>query len=575
MSYKHRQKNVCFRALKAKNRKRTSYYSNTAYTFVEYLSELRSRYYCAYIQIMPVNTQSQEYLSKLKQWSTVRDCVEGQLAIQEGGVKYLPRLSGQTQAEYVAYQNRAVFFDGTSRTAEGLHGHIFAKDPVQAGKITNAIRKHLDNVDNAGTNIDEFASNITWDAIQTGFGGILVDHANVPEGLSKAEAEKYGGAFLIWYAAESIIKYRHSFLDGAKKLKLVILREDIEEENPEDEFETIVTEAYRVLAFDNNNRYYQRVFKKNKNKVNSTNEKFIPDEPVYPKMKDGKYFNFIPFYTCPGELPEKSMLLGLAFENIGHYQKTAEYENGLFLTSFATPIAVNMDAPTKKVKKTIKDKDGNEIIKEAIEPITQTMGGGVFKFFCQRNPDGTIAPDVDVKFLEFTGAGIGEILKALNGCLDRMAKLGIQAIGAEKKGVETAEVAKIHRASESGVLGAFARSMSSKITDAGRLMLKWNQIPDELAEAWSYQLNTDYNYSVLATQILAIMHTARQTDEIPRSVWFTALKKHGMVPESMTYDEFIKEIMTDNTRGHGTHGDTDDLDDDNSDTNNNRIGNRA
>ena len=521
---------------------------------------------------MPVNTQSKEYLKKLGQWSTVRDCVEGQLAIQEGGVKYLPRLSGQTQAEYVAYQNRTVFFDGTSRTAEGLHGHIFAKDPVQAGeeKISEEFKNCLEDVDNCGTTLDEFVSSATWDSIQTGWGGILVDHADVPEGLSKAEADEYGGAFLKWYAAESIINWRHTVLDGAKILTLVVLREDIEEENPDDEFVTKITEAYRVLAFDIENRYYQRIFKKGKNGKND----FTPSAPIYPKMNDGKYFNYIPFFTCPGELPEKSMLLGLAFENIGHYQKTAEYENGLFLTSFATPIAVNMEAPTRKVKKTTKDSAGNPITKEEIEPITQTLGGGVFKFFCQKNADGTIASNVDVKFLEFTGAGIGEILKALNGCLDRMAKLGIQAIGAEKKGVETAEVAKIHRASENGVLGAFARSISSKITHAIRLMAKWNQIPEDEAEAWSYQLNTDFNYSELSAQILAIMHTARQTDEIPRSVWFTALKKHGMVPESMTYEDFIKEIMSDNTGGHGTSGD-DDLDDVNSDTNNNRIGSHA
>jgi hypothetical protein len=46
---------------------------------------------------------------------------------------------------------------------------------------------------------------------------------------------------------------------------------------------------------------------------------------------------------------------------------------------------------------------------------------------------------VNVKYLEFTGAGLGQLSQALNACLDRMAKLGIQAIGAEKKGVETAD----------------------------------------------------------------------------------------------------------------------------------------
>jgi len=355
----------------------------------------------------------------------------------------------------------------------------------------------------------------------------------------------------------------------------VVLREDIMEENPDDEFVTNTTEAYRVLAFDESDHYYQRIFTKNKD--NNTKSGFTPGEPIYPKMNDGSFFNYIPFFTCPGEIPEKSMLLGLAFENIGHYQKTAEYENGLFLTSFATPVAENMEQPTSseiiKTGYNIDEQTGKSVPVIIKEKSTQkiTLSPSRFKFFIQREKDGNISPHVNVKFLEFTGAGLSEISKALNSCLDRMAKLGVQAIGAEKKGVETAEVAKIHRASENGVLGAFARSISSKITQAVRLMAKWNQIPEDEAEAWSYQLNTDFNYSELSAHILAIMHTARQTDEIPRSVWFTALKKHGMVPESMTYEDFIKEIMFDNTSGHGTGGDGD-LNNGNSNTNNLRIG---
>jgi hypothetical protein len=85
-------------------------------------------------------------------------------------------------------------------------------------------------------------------------------------------------------------------------------------------------------------------------------------------------------------------------------------------------------------------------------------------------------------------------------------------------------------------------------------MAVWNSIPEEEADAWSYLLNTDFNYTDLSAQILSIMHSARQSDEIPRSVWFAALKKQGMVPESMTLDEFLKEIELDNTGSHGPDG---------------------
>ena len=490
---------------------------------------------------MPVNSPSKLYLEKKPQWDIVRDCVEGQIAIKGGGTKYLPRPEGQSDKDYENYLNRAVFFDGTSRTAEGLHGHIFAKDPVQVGadKISDAFKEHLKNVDASGTSLDEFVSNITWDAMQAPWGGILADHTPVEPGTSLADDE--GFAYLKWYSAESVYRWQYSVIGGAKKFSKVVLREDIEEEKPDDEFETVTNETYRVLSFDEKGLYIQRIYTKS----NEEKGGFVLSETIEPTI-NGERLDYIPFYTCPGEIPEKSMLLGLSFENIGHYQKTADYENGLHYTGVPTPIAENMEAPVTITK----DSKGKEIR----TPQKVPLGGSQFLFFYQQNKDGNTA-DVCVKFLEFTGNGLGQLLQALNGCLDRMAKLGIMAIGSEKKGVETAEVAQIHRASEHGVLGAFCRSMSDKITQAVRLMAVWNGIPEDEANIWAYELPTKYNLEELSAQILAIMHSARQSGEISRSVWFNALKKAGYIPENMTYDDFLKELDADYIGSHGPDGD--------------------
>jgi len=483
---------------------------------------------------MPVNKRHKLYDKYLSRWETVRDCVEGQDAIKNGGTKYLPRPDGQSDKDYKNYKERAVFFDGTSRTAEGLHGNIFAKDPVQVGadKISDAFKGYLRNVDASFTGIDEFASNIAWDAMQAPWGGILVDHPTVEPGTSLADSKS--SAYLKWYAAESVYNWEHSIIGGAKKLSVVVLREDIEEQKPDDEFDTVVKEAYRVLCFDKG-KYIQRIFIKDDKGVNGFTEK----SRIEPRI-GGSPLDFIPFYTCPGEVPEKSMLLGLAYENIGHYQKTADYENGLHYTGCPSPIAENMEQPYND--------------KEKKDPKKITLGGSQFKFFCQKDKDGKIS-DVRVKYLEFSGAGLEQLLKALNTCLDRMAKLGIMAIGSEKKGVETAEVARIHRASEHGVLGAFDRSMSDKITQAVRLMAMWNGIPEDEANSWAYELPTTFNAEEFSAQVLAIMHTARQSGEISRSVWFNALKRAGYIPEGMTFDTFLQELDDDGIDGHGPDGD--------------------
>jgi len=486
---------------------------------------------------MPVNIPCAEYQNKTRQWEVVRDCVEGETAIKGEGLlkraeKYLSRLPGQSDADYAAYKERPKFFDGTSRTAEGLHGNIFAKNPVQSGEISDAFKELLKNVDGSGTVIDQFASNVTWDAMQTAWGCILVDHTTVEEGTSKADSN--ARAYLKWYAAETMIRWRYSVEGGISKLTLVVLREDQEEENPEDEFDVITTEAYRVLSFDEDGYYIQRIFTKDADAPNG----FAESKPIYAQI-NGEKLTVIPCFTCPGEVPEKSMLLGMAFENIGFYQKSADFENGLHFTGCPTPVAINMPQPVDK-------KTG--------EPIPVKLGAGEFLFIY-----GGAGVNADAKFLEFTGQGLGQLRNALNDSLDRMAKLGIQAIGAEKKAAETAEVASIHRSAENGLLGAFARNMSDKITQAVRFMAKWNGISEDEADGWSYNLNDTFDHKDISNQILQIMHTARMSGELPRSAWFAFLKKNGMLPDDIkTLDDFLLELENDASISHGPHGDDDD-----------------
>jgi len=480
---------------------------------------------------MPVNIPCKEYVENTHPWKVVRDCVDGEISIKNAGEIYLSRLPDQSDQDYEAYKARPKFFDGTSRTAEGLHGHIFAKAPVQNGETSEAFKELLKNVDGSGTSIDKFSDNVTWDAMQTNWGGILVDHTSVEEGTSKAESK--ARAYMKWYKAEDVIKWRYSVVNGISKLTLVILREDQEKENPDDEFDTIITEAYRVLSFDEDGDYIQRLFVKDEKADNG----FTENAPIYAKI-DGENLKEIPFFTCPGEIPEKSMLLGMAFVNIGHYQKSADYENALHFTGCPTPIAVNMQQPLDKNK----------------NPIKIRLGSACFQFFY-----GGPNSNVDVKFLEFNGAGLEHSRNGLNDELDKMAKLGIQSIGPEKKAVETAEVASIHRSAENGLLGAFAKSMSDKITQAVRLMAKWNNITE--ADDWSYELNNNFDHKDISNQILQIMHSARMSGEIPRSAWFAFLKKNGMLPDEIkTLDDFLQELEKDAVN-HGTHGDDDDAQD--------------
>jgi hypothetical protein len=410
-------------------------------------------------------------------------------------------------------------FGALGRTAEGLHGNIFDKDPVQSGETTNEFQAMLENVDGSGTGVDQFASDTTWDAMQTGWGGILVDYSQAPEGISQAEAKKQGyGAYLSWYTAESIINWRYEVRNGRSTLVLVVLKEPYEQPVINDEFAVETKNKYRDLLLTPEGQYVQRLYDEA-----SGLEKYDAIDNI---KIDGKPLDFIPFFTCPGKKPEKSMLLDLAFENIGHYQKTADYENGLHWTGVPTPVVENMEAP--------KDETGNSI------PVP--LGGSNLLFF--KSSD--IA--VNVHYLEFTGAGLGQLLNALNACEERMAILGARIISAEKKGVETAEAARIHRAGENGVLGAFARNMSERITQAIILMVRWNGYGEV---DFTYSLNTDYDVLQAGAQLISTILTGRMNGELPRMAVYRVAKKAELINEDMSYEEFIETLEQDNAGPHG------------------------
>jgi hypothetical protein len=132
-----------------------------------------------------------------------------------------------------------------------------------------------------------------------------------------------------------------------------------------------------------------------------------------------------------------------------------------------------------------------------------------------------------------------------------MAILGARIISAEKKGVETAEAARIHRAGENGVLGAFARNMSERITQAVVLMARWNGLGEV---DFTYSLNTDYDVLQASAQLISTILTGRMNGELPRRAVYRVAKKAELINEDMSYEEFIETLEQDNTGPHGPDG---------------------
>ncbi len=468
---------------------------------------------------MGVDVKCKLYTNNRSRWDMVRAAVAGEDAIRAGGEIYLPRPSGMTDPEWKAYYTRAHWFGATGRTAEGLHGMVFQKAPVLID-CPNALLKILEDIDTQGTNLDQFASDVVWDTLPTNWGGILVDYPRADDVTDRATVEKKGyRAYAVHYSAEAIINWRYKTIDNKRQLSMVVLVEPYEAPLEGDVFSTQEKKRYRVLSLDEAGNYQQHIYDEGKPGGLET-----PSGPFYPK-RNNQHMKYIPFFPFPSSAPEKSMIYDLACENIGHFQKTADHENGLHLTGIPTPFA-SCPAPLDKDGKTVEVK----------------LGGSSFLWLGD--------PQATAGYLEFTGKGLEALERAKQGCEERMAILGARIISAEKKGVESAEAARIHRAGENSVLASFALNASDVFTAVIREIGLWENIPG--SDKTTYKLNTDYDMSQMNPQLFTAWTTARIQNEIPRVVYFNKLKANGDIPPEMEYEDYLEALDADNmNHGHG------------------------
>jgi hypothetical protein len=146
----------------------------------------------------------------------------------------------------------------------------------------------------------------------------------------------------------------------------------------------------------------------------------------------------------------------------------------------------------------------------------------------------------EIKYIEPAGSALRENAAAIEKSQERMVILGPRALGSDLNGVEAADTARIHRAGENGVLGAYARNMSDKVTQAIRLQARWNGIE---AEAYTYSLHSEYDVKAASETIIAAILAQEKT---PTSVKFKALKNAGYLDEEMDIDSYIEQANADN-----------------------------
>jgi hypothetical protein len=453
---------------------------------------------------MAVDTKHSEYHEYYEQWERCEHAAEGQDEIHEYGIKYLPRLSGQTDAEYYAYKQRALYYNATARTIDGLTGMIFLKPEVITAPA--AMDNIIADVTMSGLSLHQFAEMVAEEVITIGRCAVLVDFPPIINAVTLAQAQAQGARpYATMYDAESIINWKTGRINNVEQLTLVVLEE--ENEIAVDEFESKCEPQWRVLDLGDGGIYRQRVFRKDKR------GEFILVDEIYPQI-NGKALNKIPFefFGVRDNSPcvDKPPLLDLVDVNLSHYRTTADYEHGLHFTGLPTPVVTGYYPDDKS-------------------PSLRIGSGTAW-----------LLPEAQSKafYLEFTGQGLGELREALRSKEAMMATLGARILAPEKRAAESAQTASIHRSSENSVLASISQSISIGLTHVMEYLRDWSGVTGDV----KVKLNRDFIPNSMTAQDLDSLVKAWQSGSISHQTLFDNLVAGDIIMQDVSFDDEMERI---------------------------------
>lgn len=433
-----------------------------------------------------------DYVKNMGYWRRCRLVIEGTDAVKDAGVEFLPMLGGQDPMEYEKYKGRALFFEASGRTTQGLLGALCGKEPQLVGP--EGKDDFFTTITSYVAPIKSFIKKIAEEVITVGRCGLLIDVSGGEEG---------GDPNLVFYAAESIFNWHTRNVDGKDQLTLVVLREEV---TIPGRFSLSKEVRYRVLSLDPiTGNYVQEVFVERASESGGNKTEFTSLYLITP-TKGGQPLKFIPFtfINSNGTTPAIALppLIGLVNVNISHYRTEADLSHGLHFT--ALPI-IHMSGFTKDTAPDVAA--GSEVV--------------------WVTPKGTT-----VEYLEFSGVGLGALTIALKEKEAKMVVLGASLLASPKPASESADNQRIRRSGENNVISNIADSVSEGLTTALIDLADWRGIGDSANV--SVSLNKEYTQDPANPQLLAQLINMLQSGAMSLESFHFNLSAMGLLPDGST-----------------------------------------
>lgn len=464
-------------------------------------------------------------LSKLlPQYYLIRDCLSGEPTIKGARTVYLPMPNAEDQskenkARYDSYLKRAVFYNVTRRTLNGLVGQVFMRDPVV--KVPSLLNPVIENASGTGVSLTQQSKKTLSLTLAYSRAGLLVDYPEVPEGgatIADLEAGRVRPT-ITTYSPQEIINWRLTERGAEEILSLVVLAESYT--FADDGFEMKNAAQFRVLKLDENGEYVMEVWSEptptawNGEKTPKGN--FQRMKEIRPKGSDGQPLREIPFTFVGSEnndpQPDNPNLYDLASINVAHYRNSADYEESCFIVGQPTPVLTGL------TEEWVKDVLKGTVAFGSRGGIPLPVGG-------------------DAKLLQ---AGENTMIKEAMEAKERqMVALGAKLV--EQKQVQrTAFEAKVEATSEGSTLSSAAKNVQAAYVWALQWCARFVGVPET---AIQFELNTDFDIARMTPEERAQAIKEWQGGAITFEEMRAVLRKSGTATED---DAKAKEKIANDT----------------------------
>jgi hypothetical protein len=461
---------------------------------------------------MPVDTPHKDYSRMLGRWKRCDDVYAGQDAVHDAGSEYLPMLKDQSSEDYAAYVKRAIFYNATYRTISGLVGMIFRQPPHV--KVPESVEELMEDVTMSGVPLQMLAQEVAVESLKKGRVGLLVDYPSANPEMTQADARLVNLRPSIQiYKATSIINWKTASVNNRRVLTQLVLKEC--DEVTVDEFSSKDEDQWRVLDLVEGQeegrvtrKYRQRLFKRHADADVQIGGDIIP-------LMNNKPLDYIPFVFIGADsisdIVEDPPLIDLVNVNLSHYRTTADYEHGAHFTGLPTPVITGYKSDTPGEK--------------------MYVGSSHAWVFPSK--------EASVKYLEFTGQGLGALKDILARKEQHMAILGARMLEPQKTGVEAAETAGMHRKGEESTLAGVSQCISMGLERALKWFTEWAGADPEEVEC---ELNRDFFPTRMLPAEVTVLVAAWQANAISDQTLFANLQRGEIISQEVTFEEEQERI---------------------------------